>query len=631
MVSAELWEEAIATSTNMDAKTTSNVNGERRRASKYSGTTRRTRASDPDGSTPAASVNGKVASVANNTTKDTSNTTTSTAPATSTLAHQNTDQGDNHRTCVRCRVKKTKCDRLQPSCSNCMKGGVEETCMYDNEESTTVMQDPGDGNTSLLSSTSTRASTKEDTTSGQSASAKIELEGPGSQKGRKTGASARATTTTPTNGHVTRSSTSRNGNNRGNSSKNSDHSTPNESKAELASATVEMSSQSSHEPLKAEASAPGLSIASSDPMEDVTVDQETLGGSPGISTTSAKQTPSSVGPSNRQKKQTKGGPANQARVSADSPAPKLVIDKSQRARKWDRPSIVIRTLGGEVSVPVWVSDQEMLLNEPRPHNPQRSYPTPTTPSNSGPASATATTLARLAVLNQLDTNHGYDSPERGTTPESRESSPTLGSSPMKTKKKRVFRKQGHSDTRNPHDAADSVVPSSTTGSTATSKAGVKRKHPPLAAAGSAPASRDEDIGDSSARSTPAPTPRPRAVPTRPRMYPCSFEGCTKSFMDKFHLKRHETRHVTQMMTCGIDGCKKAYDSISTMRRHQSMMHKEWKQGMAVSASTSKTSAANGAKRLKLEHRLSNEEGEEDEEEEDGDGQSGTSPTSDMVD
>ena len=198
----------------------------------------------------------------------------------------------------------------------------------------------------------------------------------------------------------------------------------------------------------------------------------------------------------------------------------------------------------------------------------------------------------------MDSKPGFDTPERGSTPDSGEGSPVQPASPLMAtmkKKKRGFRKHMH-------DAAER-------------SAGALHYHQDISAApiqkrkrgaGSSSlvavddiveAAQDEDVqGElSSTRSTPAPTSRsssalptknsmnhkPRAIPTRPRMYPCSFEGCTKSFMDKFHLKRHEKRHVTQVIVCGVDGCTKAYDSLSTMRRHQSMMHKQWKEEMAA--------------------------------------------------
>ncbi|KAI8601663.1 hypothetical protein EDD21DRAFT_101851 [Dissophora ornata] len=258
----------------------------------------------------------------------------------------------------------------------------------------------------------------------------------------------------------------------------------------------------------------------------------------------------------------------------------------------------------------------MLLNESRPYFIQRSYPMPTLSSSAASStSATATNLARMAVLNQMDNNNGYDTPDRGTTPESRESSPAPASLPS-LKKKRGFQK--HRAVANNDDDMDSATTNNI------SRTGAKRKRGPhsfsagsgstaTAVGGGSGGGGDDDGGDSSARSTPAPTPRPRPVPTRPRMYPCTFEGCGKSFMDKFHLKRHEKRHVTQVIVCGIDGCTKAYDSISTMRRHQSMIHKERKEEIAAAAAAVATTAASSdTENLKHSPRMVEEYGDEGE-------------------
>ncbi|KAF9559914.1 hypothetical protein EC968_006418 [Mortierella alpina] len=308
----------------------------------------------------------------------------------------------------------------------------------------------------------------------------------------------------------------------------------------------------------------------------------------------------------KQIKTTSTAAVAQSRIMVDlpttKPAPAFVIDKTQRARKWGRSHITVQTLGGEISVPLWTSDQQMLLNEPRPYFVQRSFPHLTNPavSSSSSSSSTATNLACMAVLNQRDNKTGLDTPERGSTPDSGESSPAQPSSPLMAtvnKKKRGFRK--HMQDGAERSAGAAVHPHQDISVTPIQKrkrvlAGTSSLTAPDDILGTA---GDEDgAGDlSSTRSTPAPTSRsssalptkpsthhkPRAIPTRPRMYPCSFEGCTKSFMDKFHLKRHETRHVTQVIVCGVDGCTKAYDSLSTMRRHQSMMHKQWKEEMAA--------------------------------------------------
>ncbi|KAF9124700.1 hypothetical protein BGX30_000833 [Mortierella sp. GBA39] len=344
----------------------------------------------------------------------------------------------------------------------------------------------------------------------------------------------------------------------------------------------------------------------------------------------------------RSKKQAKGittsaGGVASSRVMTDLPTARppapFVIDKNQKARKWGRSSGVFQTLGGELSLPFWTSDQEMLLNEPRPFFVQRTYTLNTTPTMTG-NSTTATNLARIAVLNQMDNGfYNYDTPERGSTPESGDSSPAP--QPVLPSKKKKMKVPQRGIRRSQGGDGNSNGGGRSAGVTASMEAMQVDDHPapsstPKAHSGKLLSKRkgvaravvDEDADNSSARSTPGPsagTPtmtstgsKPRPIPTRPRTFPCSFEGCTKSFMDKFHLKRHEKRHVTQVITCGVDGCTKAYDSISTMRRHQSMMHRQWKEEMEAAAAAAAASAYAARSRV-------DGDGEEDG---DGDGDAG---------
>ncbi|KAF9091244.1 hypothetical protein BGX27_002057 [Mortierella sp. AM989] len=259
------------------------------------------------------------------------------------------------------------------------------------------------------------------------------------------------------------------------------------------------------------------------------------------------------------------------------PQPVFVIDKNQKARKWGKSGIVFHTLGGVVSIPLWTSDQEMLLNEPKPLFVKQ-------PVSIMAAGRKDSSLARLAVLSQLDMDMDLDSPERGNTPDSMD-----GSSPgptMPSLKKKRGTKKLHTDSKD-----ENVIQGNGSSKLLAIRKALlnKRIH---ADSGNAIVVDDIDGDDdsvsintamnstskaSSARSTPAPTQQ------RPRTFPCSFEGCNKSFMDKFHLDRHEARHVTEEIVCGIDGCTKAYNSISTVRRHQSMMHKDKKLLMDAAA------------------------------------------------
>ncbi|KAF9408354.1 hypothetical protein BGZ94_002346 [Podila epigama] len=261
-------------------------------------------------------------------------------------------------------------------------------------------------------------------------------------------------------------------------------------------------------------------------------------------------------------------------LNSSRPTP-FVIDKNQKARKWGRSAALIQTLGGEVALPLWTSSQEMLLNDPKPAFVQRPIPTS--------SARTGTNLARLAVLRQMDNSNTNNSttPERGNTPESKEGSPAPQSAAIKKKRgprkqesSSVVKSEAGSGRASPnHSKAKSLKRSRTESgaSAGTDHGGAEEKAPEV----------------SSARSTPQPT-----TSSRPRTFACSFEGCGKSFMDKFHLDKHEARHVTEEIVCGIDGCTKAYNSISTVRRHQSIMHKN-KKAQAEEARAAAAAAAEG--------------------------------------
>lgn len=203
-------------------------------------------------------VKAKVLPTANITSKGSNN---NHAPPPLSSARSNNDpsgavgpRSGTYRPCARCRVKKTRCDRLQPSCSHCLKGGVEAICVYDNDEPTAA-EDTTNGSTfpSTMPST-TEHSTTTDTSNSvtpSSAGVKMESENPG----RKTGplGPAAMTTSRPTNGHATRSSTADNSTNGHNNSSGSDHSILNGAKVEPSLVTIKRLGQSepSHKRLKA--------------------------------------------------------------------------------------------------------------------------------------------------------------------------------------------------------------------------------------------------------------------------------------------------------------------------------------------------------------------------------------------
>ncbi|KAG0267710.1 hypothetical protein BG011_000021 [Mortierella polycephala] len=561
------------------------------------------------------------------------------------------------RPCARCRVKKTRCDKAKPSCSNCQKAGVDVICIYDNDEPTPGVVTSASSSAQMAPCSGTTADSNEDGKQTKVGTKKDSEKGYGSRSTKTLAITEAKDSSERTVGekasskvqnhskhrsrhqsHYTSSNIS-NGSNKDDVSKRTSDSPrdlsqiqhtqkkiktgantsgaikPSPLRTSIGTATSdnfkspispkELGSKRkaslSHEPsapLSLQSNVNKTSPMDQDSLETNDKDNVVLGLSikeipsdeaPGTPAQERHSSPAkSMTASSRSKKQAalssssvsagvgvtaKASWSSQSKIivelTASKPPPVFVIDKNQKTRKWGKRCNIFQTLGGEVTLPLWTSDQEMLLNEPKPLYIQRSMPLMSTRKEN---------LSRLAVLSHMD----FDTPERGNTPESHEGSPSPSTPP--TKRKRAPKRQNSnistsSLTATSGKGGDQANNESTTKSSKSSS--FKR-----ARAGSGQFMLDDNQEDgtpgpgSNARSTPVPTTfssTKGASSQRPRKYPCSFEGCNKSFMDKFHLDRHEARHVTEEIVCGIDGCTKAYNSISTVRRHQSIMHKDRKE------------------------------------------------------
>ncbi|KAF9944533.1 hypothetical protein BGZ70_004555 [Mortierella alpina] len=543
-----------------------------------------------------------------------------------------------YRPCARCRVKKTKCDKAKPSCSNCQRGGSDLICVYDNDEPTDGVITATHSTQVVSASTLTKENgTKQIKGSARKESAKpsasatvtntsalvteLERPGPGKEMSRdQSNKSNKSSVDSRSKSHHGGSKPEPMQNAVGLSDRklpSSSDTVPGQPALKKTKTRTTASEANIPSPLRAYISTdtdtqtrrspplPGSKGAGSkrkisishesnsaskhyseeawhdkDALEDkkgdrvvseLTVldalDQGAESSAPGTPLLK----PKSSDLSSRLKKTPASSQNNPSKIIIDlasKPAQTFIIDKNQKARKWGKSSNIFQTLGGEVTLPIWTSDQEMLLNERRPVLVQRQIPLMTGRKDSN--------LARLAVLNQMDFE--FDTPERGNTPDS-EGSPAPTTPPVK--KKRMFKKNasggGASTTTAPNGSAKR------NGEPVMTKHGNKGSKRSRADSGNSEENQDDALttAASSARSTPAPTAAPArgGILQRPRTFACSFEGCGKSFMDKFHLDRHEARHVTDEILCGIDGCTKAYNSISTVRRHQSIVHKDRKEEM----------------------------------------------------
>ncbi|CAO3565037.1 unnamed protein product [Mortierella alpina] len=543
------------------------------------------------------------------------------------------------RPCARCRVKKTKCDKAKPACSNCQRGGSDLICVYDNDEPIdgVITATPATQQVVSASTLAKENGTKQTKSSARKESVKpqtfdssvsatvtntsalvTELERPGSGKETSRDHSNKSSVDSRSKSHHSASEPKPMQNTVASSVRKSPPYTdtvpgqPASKKTKIRTTASEanipsplrtnistdMDTHTRRSPPLPSSKGGGLkrkistshelNAASRQYSEDAWHDKDALDDKKGDRVVSELTVldaldqgaelsapgtpllkPKSSDPASRLRKAPASSQNNPTKIMVDlasKPAQAFTIDKNQKARKWGKSSNIFQTLGGEVTLPLWTSDQEMLLNEPRPVFVQRQVPMMTGRKDSN--------LARLAVLNQMDFE--FDTPERGNTPDS-EGSPAPATPPVK--KKRMFKK----------NVAVGVASTTTTsngsakrsGEPVMTKHGNKSSKRSRADSGNSEENQDDTIttAASSARSTPAPTAAPArgGILQRPRTFACSFEGCGKSFMDKFHLDRHEARHVTDEILCGIDGCTKAYNSISTVRRHQSIMHKNRKE------------------------------------------------------
>ncbi|KAF9984303.1 hypothetical protein BGZ75_004127 [Mortierella antarctica] len=531
-------------------------------------------------------------------------------------------------------MRQTKCDKAKPSCSNCQRGGPDLICVYDNDEptdgvitATQVVSASASALTKENGVKQTKGSVRKESAKSQtleasafstavSTAAALERPGPGKEttrdhsnessvdkphhSGNRPEPMQKSVLSTerrspPSLDSVSGQPASKKTKTRTTASEanipsplrtyvSTDTDTQTRrspplplskgagSKRKL-SILQELNSTSKHDPDDARHDKDALDDKKGDTVvSELTVldalDQGAESSAPGT----ASLKPRSSDPSSRSRKTPASNQNNPSKIMVDlssKPAQAFTIDKNQKARKWGKFSNIFQTLGGEVTLPIWTSDQEMLLNEPRPVFVQRQIPLMTGRKDSN--------LARLAVLNQMDFE--FDTPERGNTPDS-EGSPAPTTPPVK--KKRMFKKNTAGE-----GAVTTTVSNGSTkgnGEPVITKYGNKGSKRSRADSGNSEENQDGTIttAASSARSTPAPStaaaaPARGGILQRPRTFACSFEGCGKSFMDKFHLDRHEARHVTDEILCGIDGCTKAYNSISTVRRHQSIMHKNRKE------------------------------------------------------
>ncbi|KAF9957172.1 hypothetical protein BGZ72_002107 [Mortierella alpina] len=284
---------------------------------------------------------------------------------------------------------------------------------------------------------------------------------------------------------------------------------------------------------------------------------------------------------------------------------KETITKDSAPRKWICKQVPVKTLGGEMMMPIWFSEEDMLLNEPvapieldtdrmdldlmgaQPHghhhyhhhhhhhhqlmaeDPQQAH---------SARQKRKMKLKDMALRESRDPQDFVDMPEpmdnkrRQLDPHIKEvKGKGVSKEHMRTEKRLKllgdsgestgFRKEKSKKFRKePRERSESHA--STRDSTPTTPVdfGEPEYHH-----GSPPRQR-RTHPDNSNLSSPSSGPRPRP-------FICEIEDCGKRFVDALQLERHIERHGPKELECDLDMCGKLFSSIMLLRRHQSMVHK----------------------------------------------------------
>ncbi|CAO3568341.1 unnamed protein product [Mortierella alpina] len=287
---------------------------------------------------------------------------------------------------------------------------------------------------------------------------------------------------------------------------------------------------------------------------------------------------------------------------------KETITKDSAPRKWICRQVPVKTLGGEMMMPIWFSEEDMLLNEPvapieldtdrmdldlmgaQPHgyhqhhhhqhhhhhhqlmaeDPQQAH---------SARQKRKMKLKDMALRESRDPQDFVDMPEpmdnkrRQLDPHAKEmKGKGLTKEHLRTEKRlkllgdsgdsTSFRKEKTKKIRQElRERSESHV--STRDSTPTTPVDFgEPEYPPH----ESPPRQRRSQPDNSNLSSPSSGPRPRP-------FICEIEDCGKRFVDALQLERHIERHGPKELECDLDMCGKLFSSIMLLRRHQSMVHK----------------------------------------------------------
>ncbi|KAF9113881.1 hypothetical protein BGX27_000637 [Mortierella sp. AM989] len=275
------------------------------------------------------------------------------------------------------------------------------------------------------------------------------------------------------------------------------------------------------------------------------------------------------------------------------------ITKDSTPRKWICKQVPVKTLGGEMMMPIWFSEEDMLLNEPvapieldadrmdldimgtpsyssqhhhHHHHHHRHHLMTDDPSQTHTArQKRKMKLKDMALRESRDPQDLMDLPEpmdnkrRYIESHSKEfkTRHSFKEFPSGDKRFKIHR-EGELGLRKDkreklykmsRERSESHVSTRETTPTTPTDAAPENGSPPRYR-------RQLESNMSSPSSGP-----------RPRPFVCHIEDCGKRFVDALQLERHIERHGPKELECDLDMCGKLFSSIMLLRRHQSMVHK----------------------------------------------------------
>ncbi|KAG0000445.1 hypothetical protein BGZ65_004358, partial [Modicella reniformis] len=286
---------------------------------------------------------------------------------------------------------------------------------------------------------------------------------------------------------------------------------------------------------------------------------------------------------------------------------KDLITKDSTPRKWICKQVSVKTLGGEMFMPIWFSEEDMLLNDPvapiKPDTNRVNMDLMGAPSHSDHYSH-----SRQEHHHHSNNNNDYNNKNNNNNNNNQPhhhyrnhhhhhhrrrsehnhllAQELLQAHTVRQRRKSKLKDMALRESRDTQDLIDPPGPIDNKRRHHDSyskelkqqqhhhQQHVSKEYPPEEKR--LKIYKRSESHDTTPVDTNIPESNPFTSPStgaRPRPFACHIEDCGKHFVDALQLERHIERHGPKELECDLDMCGKLFSSIMLLRRHQSMVHK----------------------------------------------------------